>query len=353
MSFKRYEYGSASNGKIAKGCEHCVNGSKMVLFVTGRCSTGCFYCPVSAEKKGKDVVYANEGRVSDDAGIIAEAESMEATGTGITGGDPLGVMDRTLDAIKLLKRHFGKGHHIHLYTSMIDPDKVKMLEEAGLDEIRFHPSPSVWDKMESTKLKEIVAHTKMDVGIEVPAIPGMGKELGALIAYAVSAGVGFINLNELEFSESNWNMMDEHGFEIVDELSSAILGSEELALSLMKANRKAPIHFCSSVFKDGVQLRNRLIRRANHIARPYDVVTEDGTLIKGMLYSDDLQAAADLLMDEYGVPEELLFIDPDRGRMEVASWVLEEIASELPFKCFVVEEYSTVDRLEVERMPLN
>ena len=83
------------------------------------------------------------------------------------------------------------------------------------------------------------------------------------------------------------------------------------------------------------------------------MVTEDGTLIKGMLYSDDLQAAADLLMDEYGVPEELLFIDPDRGRMEVASWVLEEIASELPFKCFVVEEYSTVDRLEVERMPLN
>lgn len=353
MSFKRYEYGSASNGKMAKGCEHCVNGSKMVLFVTGRCSTGCFYCPVSAEKKGKDVIYANEGRVTDDAGIIAEAESMEATGTGITGGDPLGVMDRTLGAIKLLKGHFGKEHHIHLYTSMIDPEKVRLLEEAGLDEIRFHPSPSVWDRMGDTKLKEITAATKMDVGIEVPAIPGMERELGALINYATSAGVDFINLNELEFSESNWGMMEEHGFEIMDELSSAILGSEELALSLMKANKKAPIHFCSSVFKDGVQLRNRLIRRANHIARPYDVVTEDGTFLKGIAYADDLQAASDLLMNDYDVPAELIFIDRERNRMEVASWVLEEIASELPFKCYVVEEYSTADRLEVERTPLN
>ncbi len=36
----------------------------MVLFVTGRCNTGCYYCPVSFEKKGRDVIYANELKVS-------------------------------------------------------------------------------------------------------------------------------------------------------------------------------------------------------------------------------------------------------------------------------------------------
>jgi hypothetical protein len=47
-----------------------------------------------------------------------------------------------------------------------------------------------------------------------------------------------------------------------------------------------------------------------------------------------------------------MFIDTKRKRMEIASWIVEEIASELPYKCYVVEEYPTADRLEVERMPL-
>ena len=46
-------------------------------------------------------------------------------------------------------------------------------------------------------------------------------------------------------------------------------------------------------------------------------------------------------------------IDEERNRLEVAPWVLEEIASELPYRCYEVEEYPTADRLEVERAPLN
>jgi pyruvate formate-lyase activating enzyme-like uncharacterized protein len=354
MSIKKYEYGSAVNGRtLAEGCKHCMEGSKMVLLVTGRCNTGCFYCPVSQEKKGKDVIYANEKRVLNSEEILAEAESIEATGTGITGGDPLGVMDRTLEMISLLKTRFGTVHHIHLYTSMIDVEKVRKLEAAGLDEIRFHPSPDVWDKLETTELSEIVKTSKIDVGIEVPAIPGMKEQLDALVKYATKIKIKFINLNELEFSESNWDMMIEKGFDIRDDISASVMGSSEMAMELMLENRKAPIHFCSSVFKDGVQLRKRLIRRANHIARPLDVVTEDGTILKGIVYSDDLDEARDFFMNEYEVPAELIHIDNAKKRLEVASWVLEEIAEEVPYKCYVVEEYSTADRLEVERMPLN
>lgn len=347
---RKMECGSLCTGPVAEGCEHCINGSKMVLLVTGKCGWGCFYCPVSLEKKGLDVIYANEGRVTTDEEIIAEAESMDATGTGITGGDPLVVLDRTIHMIELLKGRFGPEHHIHLYTATIDREKVARLEAAGLDEIRFHPPVSSWTRMEETDLAEIVSSTKMDVGIEVPAIPGKERELNALVSYATSVGVRFVNLNELEFSESNWGMMEIEGYQVRDDVSSAILGSEETARKVMKANRKADIHFCSSSFKDGVQLRRRLIRRAEHICTDYQAITEDGTLVRGFVYTGDTEAAMGRLRD-LGV-EDGMMVALD-NKVEVAPWILEEVADSLDDKAYISEQYPTADGLEVERTPLN
>ncbi|MDR2866122.1 MAG: radical SAM protein [Methanomassiliicoccaceae archaeon] len=352
MAIKRLGSGSSANGKIAKGCEHCMNGSKMVLFVTGKCGTGCFYCPVSDEKMGRDVTYANEKRIMSMDEMIAEAESMDATGTGITGGDPLLNMERTLSAIKMLKERFGRGHHIHLYTSSIDFEKAMRLEAAGLDEMRFHPPVLVWEHIDDTDLGKIISAAEMDVGIEVPSLPDHAPQLEKLIGDVAKMGIDFINVNELEFSESNWEMMGARRYELKDGASSAVLDSDKTAKRLMKKFSDVDIHFCSSSFKDSVQLRKRLIRMAERTAKEYDVVTEDGTVLKGLIYADDLEAAAGLLRDEYDVPDELMFIDPVRKRMEIASWIIEEIASELPFKCYIVEEYPTADRLEVERTPL-
>jgi len=352
MSFVRFDSGSAANGELAQGCRYCIDGAKMVLLVTGRCSTGCFYCPVSAEKKGKDVTYANEGRVYSDEEVIEEAESMDALGAGITGGDPSQCLDRTIHYIRLLKDRFGKDFHIHMYTSTISAANAKRLEEAGLDEIRYHPGQDVWESMDTTELADVIKGTGLDVGIEVPALPGCSRQLIALARYAFSAGVSFMNLNELEFSESNWDMMEDHGYSLKDDISSAVAGSEETALAVMAELPSLPIHFCSSSFKDSVQLRNRLKRRAEHIAREYDVITDDGTFIKGVIYADDLDAAAGFLREEYDVPDELMLIDRERNRMEIAAWILEEVGPELPFRCYITEEYPTKDRMEVERTPV-
>lgn len=324
----------------------------MVLLVTGKCNAGCFYCPVSAEKKNHDVVFANEGRVYNDADIIKEAESMDAEGTGITGGDPSLNLERTIHYIRLLKSQFGKKHHIHMYTAIINLDNAKKLEEAGLDEIRYHPVDGIWEHMERTDLESVIRSTSMDVGIEVPALPGSEKALCSLIEYSFGAGIKFMNLNELEFSESNWDMMGRHNYAIKDELSSAVKGSEETALAVMTKYPDLPIHYCSSTFKDGVQLRNRLHRRADNIAKEYDVVTEDGTLLKGVIYTDDIDEAAMFLKEEYDVPDELMFADHEHSRLEIAPWILEEIGEMLPFRCYIVEEYPTADRMEVERTPI-
>lgn len=119
MSMVRFGSGSAADGELSEGCRRCIEGSKMVLLVTGRCRAGCYYCPVSAEKKGKDPVYANEWRVYSDEEVIEEALAMDARGAGITGGDPSEVLDRTIHYIRLLRERFGGDFHMHMYTSVI------------------------------------------------------------------------------------------------------------------------------------------------------------------------------------------------------------------------------------------
>lgn len=347
---RKMECGSACNGKVADGCRYCIDGAKMVLFVTGKCGHSCYYCPVSFEKKNKDVIYANERQVFNDDEIIEEAEAMEALGTGITGGDPLLNMERTTHMIKLLKDRFGKEHHIHLYTATIDPERAKALEDAGLDEIRFHPSDDEWTKMSETRLKEVCDRLSIPVGVEVPAIPGKAKELNALVSYCRDVGVSFVNLNELEFSESNWDMMDAYCYSVKDDLSSAVQGSMETAVEVLKANKRMRVHICSSSFKDGVQLRRRLIRRASHICKPYQQVTEDGTIVRGLLYASDTGEAMEALLAS-GVPEELT--EMGDGRIEVAPWILEKVAHSMKYKCYLSEQYPTADGLEVERTPLN
>src|SRR5207249_4350985 len=112
----------------------------------GICSFHCFYCPVSDEKMYKDVVFADEKRVTRDEDVLEEAHAIRATGAGITGGDPLDAVERTCRYIRLLKDEFGTKFHTHLYTMSTDPGKIRMLADAGLDEIRFHVPPGLWSR---------------------------------------------------------------------------------------------------------------------------------------------------------------------------------------------------------------
>ena len=92
----------------AEGCIQCQMGSKLVLFVTGKCHWGCDYCPLSDNRRETPDMFANERRCSNFDEVIEEGRAMNATGTGITGGDPMLDFEKTVDAIKALKRAFGK-----------------------------------------------------------------------------------------------------------------------------------------------------------------------------------------------------------------------------------------------------
>ena len=88
----------------AEGCIQCQMGSKLVLFVTGHCHWMCDYCPLSESRREIDFMYANERRVDIDdwTAIIEEGQAMNATGTGITGGDPMMAAERSMEACRQL-----------------------------------------------------------------------------------------------------------------------------------------------------------------------------------------------------------------------------------------------------------
>ncbi len=347
--------GSAIRGKLPLGCRQCGEGAKLVLFVTGLCGYHCAYCPVSDEKMYRDVVYADEKRVASDEDVLEEARAIRARGVGITGGDPLDAVDRTCHYLRLLKGEFGPGFHSHLYTMTADPEKIRRLAEAGLDELRFHVPPGLWRR---AAVSPYVAASRLardlgiTVGLEVPLLPDRKEGLLALIAWAEAEGLAFVNLNELEFSDANYARMARQGYETKHELSYGVKGSDAAAVDILGRRWNITVHYCTSGYKDGWQLRTRIRRRAESVARPWDVVTEDGTLVKGVVEGEGLADLMRELSETHRVPADLMAVDGARVRLEIAPWVLEEIAPRLGRPSYIVEEYPTADALEVERTPL-
>lgn len=291
---------------MPKGCKLCVQGRKTVLFITGLCSKHCFYCPISDQKWQKDVVYANEWKIDKFDELVKEIELCSSCGVGITGGDPLIKVNRTCSYIRRLKRKFGDDFHIHLYTplNLVDESKLRKLYKAGLDEIRFNPDLDkrgirLWNRI------MLAAKYKWDVGVEIPVIPGSMAITKKLIGY-IHDKADFLNLNELEISDTNCNELLKRGFAPKDDVSYGVNGSEDMAFKLLsyieeKCSDKKYIskgynlrvHYCTATLKDKVQLRNRIKLRAKNYATKFDIVTVDGTLKRTVVYLDELKPGFD------------------------------------------------------------
>ncbi|MBW2983824.1 radical SAM protein [Candidatus Woesearchaeota archaeon] len=369
-------YFSHIAGRLPRGCQLCVQGSKLVLFVTGLCSRKCYYCPLSDVKRNKDDIWANEWKIKETNDIITEAKLCNAQGAGLTGGDPILRINRTISLIKLLKNNFGKEFHIHLYTptNLVTEEKLKKLYKAGLDEIRFHPdieNSKDWSKIELAK------KFNWSLGVEIPVIPGKAKETKRLIDYLSRINIDFLNLNELEISDTNANKLLEKGFKTKDNISYAIKGSEQLALKLLKyaENKIRNIHYCTAKLKDKVQLANRIKRRAKNIARDYDIINLDGILKRGAIYLEELKPGFGYrkkleslnknsikkfnsklnkikkqLTDRFHIPDNLINIDEDKLRILIDLKILHHLKEQIKSKGLipaVVEEYPTHDQLEL------
>ena len=341
-----------------QGCIQCQAGSKLVLFVTGKCHWMCDYCPLSDNRREIDIMYANERPCNDFSEVIEEAKAMNATGTGITGGDPMMARERSIEAIKTLKKEFGTTHHIHLYTSIpFNPKYAKELKEAGLDEIRFHLL-----KFELEKYKAVITECAKEgilTGIELPAEPDKGLLLENLLDELREVPISFVNLNELEITVGNYENMELRGFNISNEITAGAEGSAELASKLKKkinlGNYNYHLKFCTSQYKDAGQLRARFSRRAKANLQPWEEISDDDTIIFGAIYStfENSQEYIDELVNEFGIDSRWINWNDNEQRIELPISLIEDICDELLLPCAQIEIHPTHERLEVGLIWLN
>jgi len=308
---------------IPKGCQFCLKGAKVVLFLNGICQKPdhcSWYCPISEERKGKNNTFADEIQVFSNDDLLIEITKINAKGMSITGGEPLlkSNLEKTLDYIKYVKSIKGKKFHIHLYTNgnNFNESIAEKLAEAGLDEIRFHPPKNKWEHI------KFALNKGMSVGAEVPVIPTQEytKYLENLIVYLDKIGAEFINLNEFEICYPNSQYLKEKGFKLKKDTIAAVENSKETAMALIK--RLAPktslkIHFCTIRAKDYHQLKNRYLRRANTIKLPYEDITDDGLLIYALIEgSEDILAVVKTLMvSKFKIPKELISIEKNNIKL--------------------------------------
>ena len=108
------KYSSYNLNGLPSGCRYCVKGEKLVLFISGICSKNCYYCSLSNKRKNKDITLFNEREKSSIKDFIDEIKESNATSMGITGGDPLLFLNRTIKYAKIAKKIFLKSLWFYL-----------------------------------------------------------------------------------------------------------------------------------------------------------------------------------------------------------------------------------------------
>ncbi|MFX1319439.1 MAG: radical SAM protein [Promethearchaeota archaeon] len=346
-------------GHLSKGCKLCMRGEKLVLFVTGECSKDCYYCPISEERYNQKVIFANEVEVTAIEDIIAEAQLSRAMGMGITGGEPLQELGRTLEFIRAVKSRGGESFHIHLYTGLepVPFDVVEQLLDAGLDEVRLHRFKIGEDYRKLRRLTK----GRAKLGLEIPVIPGMRDSLKELFRQLDEIGIDFINLNEMEFTSGNAQQLRKRGFKLESGTIAAVQDSEAEAIELLEWAAKETslsIHYCPLGLKDGAQLRNRFKRRARSIAKPFERISKEGLLVKGVITPSEelgLTAIKELLEKEFQVERKHIWVNEVKGRIETAASITRCLAKRLKAKGLsvgIVEEYPIDTRFQVSYFPL-
>jgi len=269
-------------GELPEGCKLCLRGLKSVLFITGMCNVGCFYCPVNPDRRGRDIMYINDVYVHNLRSVLREVECCLSKGVAITGGEPLLVPDRVYEVSKLLKMFFGGNFHIHLYThvSALTRRSLQILLMCPVDEVRIHVL-SLDVLKRKLELLKLLAKQHFTVGLEVPVIPGFENIIEQIVEMLYhSEIISFVNLNEVDVSPGNENTLRKLGFKLNSD--GTVQGSYEsgrrLAYKLASRFSDLRINLCTSCTKDLIQIGLRFLYKSFTLSTLHQQIEDDGSV---------------------------------------------------------------------------
>jgi hypothetical protein len=160
---------------------------------------------------------------------------------------------------------------------------------------------------------------------------------------------------------------------LTDLSSASIEGSAEVAWDILdwatENLSKLSVHFCSASYKDGVQMRNRLERRLEETIREFEERdADDSLLVLGIIRAvhgskldeAQLQKIHQTLLQQLGVPSDMMNIDTIRMRIEIAPWILDDNSDAVktsledlgPLEIGIAYEYPSWDRLQTMFEPV-
>lgn len=270
----RFRNGDASIvcGSLSSACIACTGGrGSKTFFLSLECNRHCYFCFNENQLDYEERCRLNEAW-RDEVDAFAVACDGEVTHVGLTGGEPLLHADEAAAFCSYVRERHPDAH-VRLYTAgdFLDEEVLARLRDAGLTELRMSIKldDGEDDVDEALARLELAKRFVPDVMVEMPAIPGTGERMRALLLELDRIGAFGINLLEFCYPLGDWDEFGKRGFAVKNPPFPVLYdygyagglpidGSELLCLELIEfaldEGLSLGVHYCSLENKNRDQI---------------------------------------------------------------------------------------------------
>jgi uncharacterized protein len=166
---------------LSQGCQCCKDGTWFCLYVGHKCNLDCWYCPqgnLQYKEEKIDHSKAMQRLWMDDIKTsIDMVKPGTIKGVSYSGGEPFLYLDKIIDMASYITRNHPDIYQ-WCYTNglLVTVNKLQILKDIGIKEIRFHIEASNFNKKVIEMIKEAIKIIDI-VTIETPATPRLKKWL--------------------------------------------------------------------------------------------------------------------------------------------------------------------------------
>ncbi len=315
-------------GLGSANCRRCSHGDMVCFHLTSHCTRNCFFCPQKRTEAAITGSALTNYSPAEDKELLPVQQAIEwfdAKGCGLTGGEPLVVIDKLLHYIKLLKNRFGSYFWIHLYTNgdLLTAENLKALQKTGLDEIRFNLAANGYNVDPVALAKQYIPK----VMVEIPVIPEAAPKIKQTMQDLEQLGIAGINLHELTINQGNiskvkgrkYKIRKDYKFPFYIVKEAPVYQSEETIFDLMEfaveQNFAYSVHHCTFSQRLFGQRFSRYYKTAIKYRRPYETITGQGLLEKLVVPAPGLEEALEDL-EKNRVPKAQIHVSGKKQQLE-------------------------------------